>query len=304
MKKAETATTKLQRTFNLNDWLNTVEDSVFVDFEQTDEYAVVIDEIFENIERNFTPAKIEEFRELGVFSGEALDAIEDLLNKLESDEFLFNYRLPSPQYENRYWVFENDEFAVMKVTSYEIVEGIELVMYTAEDGDLDDLPDYLPDNYDGQAFEVWQIDVADDRVLTWDEWRELREEDKFIEENRGNYHKGNKERYENGLQYRCKKIMKEFPDSREAFQCKEIVEDCNPALYTHLIVWPIIVLLVLIFVLCRKWKMKRKVVEEKVANQKFEDNPPNYNVVLEMPPQYEELAPKYEEVVKKVDEKE
>ena len=50
--------------------------------------------------------------------------------------------------------------------------------------------------------------------------------------------------------------------------------------------------------------MKRKVVEEKVANQKFEDNPPNYNVVLEMPPQYEELAPKYEEVVKKVDEKE
>ena len=49
------------------------------------------------------------------------------------------------------WVFENDEFAVMKVTSYEIVEGIELVMYTAEDGDLDDLPDYLPDNYDGQG---------------------------------------------------------------------------------------------------------------------------------------------------------
>jgi hypothetical protein len=95
-----------------------------------------------------------------------------------------------------------------------------------------------------------------------------------------------------------------FPLRNPNYKTSIFSEDCNPALYTHLIVWPIIVLLVLIFVLCRKWKMKRKVVEEKVANQKFEDNPPNYNVVLEMPPQYEELAPKYEEVVKKVDEKE
>lgn len=95
-------TTALKRTLNLNDWLNTfAQYSLFGEFEGTDEFQDVIDDILEMLEETLTLEFIAELRNDEKFSEQAVDAIEDLYILMLEDDYEFELRMPSPKNQDR-----------------------------------------------------------------------------------------------------------------------------------------------------------------------------------------------------------
>ena len=92
----------LGETINLNDWLNAfAENSLFGEFEKTDEFAEIIDDVLEKLEETLTEEFIDDLRESGDVSESAIEALRDLYQRLMEDEFELDYRLMSPKSEDR-----------------------------------------------------------------------------------------------------------------------------------------------------------------------------------------------------------
>lgn len=283
----------IQKTFNLNDWLNTIADSSpFGEFEDSEEFRDVIDALFEDIEERFTVERLRELRESGKYTEKVLQAIEDLYNKIVTiEDFHLEYRLPSPKYQNRYWIFKNDEFRVAQVTMYEVPELFKLYAITEHEGDLDNYPDVFPEQdyyLDGNP-RVIQKNTHDQEVITWEEWEALREYDENAQYIKSPDERPNRQ----GFEQACRQYKHQHHHMPAI--CYK-VEGADRRLRAHMIAWPIVLIVTMAIIMIARLVNRRQCVSRtnsetnKPATLPGKDLPPNYEFVIQFPPEYSEAT--------------
>jgi len=281
----------LGETINLNDWLNAfAENSLFGEFEKTDEFAEIIDDVLEKLEETLTEEFIEDLRQSGSVSESAIEALRDLYERLLQDEFELDYRLMSPKSEDRFWVFnvKKDEFEVTQISVYQIVEGVDFQVLGFAGGDLDELGQNLPDKFENyEEVRVVQYDVQDDQVMSMEEWEELMQFDQQTE------FIGDAEYGRHQMRRQCEHIMKFRADSHAARKCHAIYGEYR-SMIGHMIAWPIVFFVVVATILLTKALCRRRSPtqpDQKTAAA-TDEKPPEYNFVIQFPPDYNNLSEK------------
>lgn len=294
---SQEAVNALRQTVNLNDWLNTfARYSLFGEFESTDEFDEIIDDILEEIQE-LTPDEFERMRLQPWASDEAIDALEDLYENLLIDEFDLELRLVSPKYVNRYWVFTKSEFEVIQVRVYEIADGIDIAIVEGAYGSIEHVEDYLPANFENYDLAVYyQYGIEDDYILTEEQmkmlWAAMRDEDQ-----KHKYLPDKKDRPNNKqVHEQCQKIIERFPGTEYAKECEKINGKYR-SIMAHMITWPIAVFIIIfIIILMRSYRRRRqstRTVSNEAPDTKVPpaatDLPPNYNFIMQFPPEYAEV---------------
>jgi len=277
----------LRTTLDLNDWLNTVaEHSIFRDFEKTDQFADIIDGLLGEI-AVMTLDELAALRASGKYTEEAMDAIEELYELLINDEFALEYHLMSPSTENRFWVFSRDEFAVTQVSVYEVYDGVELVVVQNEEGEIELVDDFLPEKFDNyETVMVDQREVQDDDIVPMDTWEAIQQNGEYQME--GNF--GDRSR----IMAECRRIQRYYPEAPNAQKCRRLDHHYRNVM-GHMIAWPIVLFSILFIAMMVRGFRARRNRRAPTESAKKEplpatDLPPEYNFVIQFPPEYAEVT--------------
>ncbi|CBY42779.1 unnamed protein product [Oikopleura dioica] len=118
-------------TVSLNDYINTldVHRSLFQELQLDREEFRGADDIFERFSgtNTFGPFELEHLRKAGSITEKQHKAFKELYITLTIDQAVgIDYRLPSPDYENRYWVLHKDENDIIRVAKAELTDDFQV----------------------------------------------------------------------------------------------------------------------------------------------------------------------------------